>query len=144
MPCREDSRLSAWIDGELESKEAGAVETHVKGCPACQELVASLRSMSLSFDSDVSADPGFIVRFRANRDEISVAPWWTWRQLALRLVPIAGAVVVAAIVSLFVASPPDASLQALEREALGAPVAFDNGPEAVLSIAFEPFPQDID
>lgn len=144
MSCHEDGRLSAWVDGELSSNEARDVEAHVGVCTHCQELTASLRSMSLSFGLELSAalpDSGFIVRFREQRDGLSVA---TWRQLALRLLPLAAAVILAAIASLWVASPLDAPLQALEREALGAPVAFDSGPESVLSIAFEPFPQAIE
>ena len=143
MSCPED-HISAWMDDELSQRDALAVESHVAGCASCQELVASMRSMSRYFETEVASDPGFIVRFRERRDEVSVAPWWTWRQLALRLVPLAAAVLIAAIAALSVSSVPDGSLQELERDALGAPVAFDNGPEAVLSIAFEPFPVEIE
>lgn len=143
MSCPED-RISAWIDGELSERDADAIELHVAGCASCEELVTSLRSMSEHFDTEVDSDPGFIVRFRELRDDVSVAPWWTWRELALRLVPLAVAIVVAVIAALSISSAPESSLQALERDALGAPVAFDNSPEAVLSIAFEPFPEDIE
>ena len=143
MSCPEE-RISTWIDGELSERDAAAVDEHVAGCASCRDLVASLRSVSQYCEAEVPSDPGFLVRFRERRDEVSVAPWWTWRQLALRLVPLATAVLVAAIVALFVESGPDGSLQEVERDALGAPVAFDNGPEAVLSIAFEPFPEEIE
>lgn len=144
MTCPEDSRISAWIDGELTLDEIAVFETHLDSCAACRELASAFASMSKSLEVEVSSDPGFIVRFRQHRDELSVAPWWTWRQLALRLVPVAAAMIVAAIVALLGSSSPPVSLQALEREALGAPVAFDNGPESVLSIAFEPFPQELE
>lgn len=146
MSCPED-RISAWMDGELAQPEASAVETHVARCTSCQEMVSSLRNLSTLFEMDVTPDPGFIHRFREHRDELSVAPWWTWRQLALRLVPVAAAVLVAAIVTLWMLPtlpPLDGSLQALEREALGAPVAFESEAEPVLRIAFEPFPQEIE
>ncbi len=143
MSCPED-RISAWIDGELGRTDASSVETHVAGCATCQELAASLRNLSQYFETDVASDPGFVVRFRERRDQISVAPWWTWRELALRLLPLAAAVLVAAIAVLWMSQAPAGSLQELERDALGSPVAFDSGPEAVLSIAFEPFPEDIE
>ncbi len=143
MSCPED-RISAWIDGELAEPDASAVESHIAGCANCQELVASLRNLSRFFETEVASDPGFVVRFRERRDQVSVAPWWTWRELALRLVPLAAAVLVAAIAVLWMSAAPAGSLQELERDALGAPVAFDNGPEAVLSIAFEPFHEDIE
>ena len=139
--CPED-RISIWLDGELPQGEAGVVETHVDGCASCQELVQAFGSRTLP---QLEPDPSFIVRFRARRDELSIAPWWTWRQLALRLLPLAAAVVAAAVLSLWIASSSsESSLQALELEALGDPVAFDAEVEAVLSIAFEPFPSDIE
>ena len=139
--CPED-RISIWLDGELPQHEARVVETHVGGCASCQELVQAFGSRTLP---QLEPDPSFIVRFRARRDELSIAPWWTWRQLALRLMPLAAAVVAAAVLSLWIASSSsESSLQALELEALGDPVAFDAEVEAVLSIAFEPFPSDIE
>ena len=139
--CPED-RISIWLDGELPQHEAGVVETHVDGCASCQELVQAFGSRTLP---QLEPDPSFIVRFRARRDELSIAPWWTWRQLALRLLPLAAAVVAAAVLSLWIASSSsESSLQALELEALGDPVAFDAEVEAVLSIAFEPFPSVIE
>ena len=143
MSCPED-RISAWIDGELAQPDANAVESHVAGCAICQELVVSLRNLSQCFETDVASDPGFVVRFRERRDQVSVTPWWTWRELALRLVPLAAAMLVAAIAVLWMSAAPAGSLEELERDALGAPVAFDNSPEAVLSIAFEPFYEDIE
>ena len=139
--CPED-RISIWLDGELPQDEARAVEVHVDGCAGCQELVQAFGSRTLP---QLEPDPSFIVRFRARRDEQSIAPWWTWRQLALRLLPLAAAVVGAAVLSIWIASSSsESSLQALELEALGDPVAFDAEAEAVLSIAFEPFPSDIE
>lgn len=143
MSCPED-RVSAWMDGELGEQAARAVELHVSDCARCRELVVSLRAISEGLEAEVDPDPGFIVRFRERRDEVSVAPWWTWRQLALRLVPVAVAVVIAAIATLSLSSPPADSLREIERDALGAPVAVDSGPETVLRIAFEPFPGDIE
>ncbi len=145
MSCPED-RISAWMDGELVQADASAVATHVAECATCQELAASLRDLSTHFSKEIARDhdPGFIVRFRERRELVSVAPWWTWRELALRLVPLAAAVLVAAIAVLWMSQAPAGSLQELERDALGSPVAFESGPEAVLSIAFEPFPENIE
>ena len=141
MACPDD-RISIWIDGELLRDEARMVEEHVDGCAGCQELVQAFGSRALP---RLEPDPSFIVRVRARRDEQSIAPWWTWRQLALRLLPLAAAFIIAALMSLWIASSSsESSLQALELEALGDPVAFDAEVEAVLSIAFEPFPADIE
>lgn len=141
-PClSDDPRLSAWIDGELSEDEAGVVAEHVERCPACAELVASFRSWSFSETRAVEPDPGFLVRFRERRDALAVGPWWTWRRLALGLLPVAAVLLLAALVSIR-APAHRQTLEALENEAIGAPIAFDAGPEAVLSIAFEPFPAE--
>ena len=139
MQClKNDERLSAWIDGELSGEDARAVEAHVDRCSDCAERRASFRSWSFP---ELDPDPSFIARFRERRDAQSIAPWWTWRQLALRLLPLAALLLLAALVSVWVSGGGD-SFQALEHEALGAPVAFEAGPEVVLSMALEPFPED--
>jgi anti-sigma factor RsiW len=132
------------MDGELREQDARAVERHVAGCTACQEIVAAFEALAHELEAEVEPDPGFLVRFRQRRDEVSVAPWWTWRQLALRLVPVAAAVVASAIAALSLSGPSERSLQQIERDALGAPIVVDSGPETVLRIAFEPFPVDIE
>ena len=141
-PClSEDPRLSAWLDGELPKEEARAVAEHVERCPACADLVASFRSWSFPETRAVEPDPGFLVRFRERRDALGVAPGWTWRRLALGLLPVAAVLLLAALVSIWTPAESE-TLESLEQEAIGAPIAFDSGPEAVLSIAFEPFPAE--
>ena len=142
MGC-ENENISAWLDGELTDRDAGRVAAHVESCASCRETVAAFRSMSQYF-TELEPDPGFIVRFRERKEALSVAPWWTWRQLAIRLVPVAAAVLLAAFAAIWASSSQESSLQELELEALGDPVALDAGPEAVLSIAFEPFPEELE
>lgn len=142
MVC-ENERISAWLDGELSETESAAVESHVEGCASCRETVAAFRSLSQYF-SDPETDPGFVVRFRERKESLSVAPWWTWRQLALRLVPLAAAILIAALAAIWVSSSRESELRALELDALGDPIALETGPEVVLSIALEPFPEDLE
>ena len=39
-------RLSAWLDGDLPPAAAGAIDSHVAGCPACRTRAAELREVS--------------------------------------------------------------------------------------------------
>lgn len=149
MDCREDeSKLSGWLDGELSRSEASAVERHLAQCSRCQELADSLRETGLALvrleKRAVVADPGFLVRFRARREELSVAPWWTWRELALRLLPLAALVLVAAFLIVRFSSTEEGNFDALELEALGTPAGFGatSAGEPVLSIALAPFPAE--
>lgn len=146
MTCpKDDSRLSAWIDGELPEPEALEMDGHVAGCARCGELVSSFERLRESLAVELEPDPGFLVRFRERRDELSIAPWWTWRQLALRLAPLAAAALLLAAVSVVLSSSgPD--LDTLELEALGDSNAFGRSAsveEPVLSIALGPFPEEV-
>jgi anti-sigma factor RsiW len=159
MECT-DARISAWIDGELLASEASEVERHVARCSTCGTLANALRQTSRALarlpENELVPDPGFLVRFRARRDDLSVAPWWTWRELALRLLPLAALVLVAAALSVLLSSSVgrpvgpvgsdanDRNLSALELEALGSPAGLDatGSGEPVLSIALAPFPPE--
>jgi anti-sigma factor RsiW len=147
MKCpEEESKLSAWIDGELAASEARALESHLGDCPSCRGVLQSFRDLRAALGGKLEPDPGFVVRFRERRDEVSIAPWWTWRQLALRLVPVALGALVLAWLAVSSATPgPD--LGAFEVEALGNATSFDpDAPlaaEPVLSIALGPFPEEV-
>ena len=46
MTCQElDARLDDWLDGALAPSEAGPVEAHLAGCPACRESERRLRQV---------------------------------------------------------------------------------------------------
>jgi anti-sigma factor RsiW len=147
MSCPKDpSNLSAWLDGELDVPESDEIERHLARCSSCSGLVEELREMGSAIGVELPPDPGFVVRFRERRDAVSIAPWWTWRQLALRLVPVAlGALLLAWLA--VSSARPGADLQTLEVEALGNPTSFDpDAPlaaEPVLSIALGPFPEEV-
>jgi anti-sigma factor RsiW len=137
-----DPRWSAWLDSELEETAGREIDQHLTTCSGCRELAANLRSLGTMLHAELEPDPGFLVRFRARRDEMSVASFWTWRQFALRLLPLAVAVLIAALWTVLLSSPDDGTL---ELDALGGPTAFSaEGPsEPVLTIALEPFPLDM-
>jgi anti-sigma factor RsiW len=153
MRClaEDDARWSAWLDAELPDELRAEIEDHLETCSACREIDASLRSVAVALSDlapELEPDPGFLVRFRARRDEISVAPFWTWKQFALRLLPIAAAVLIAALWTVTLSAPEEHGMperNVLELEALGSPAAFAaEGPsEPVLTIALEPFPLDL-
>jgi anti-sigma factor RsiW len=150
MSCRhEQTSISALVDGELSEEAARELEARIEACADCRELLASFREMgpTLSNALKTEPDPGFLVRFRSRRDELSVAPWWTWRQLAMRLLPLTVAALAAAVAVVWVSLSQPGDFRELEVAAIGDPGAFvpaqANAPESVLSIALEPFPEEI-
>lgn len=145
---KHDSTLvSAWLDGELSHEDAERVGDHVVSCESCGELARELRSLAARIQVATEADPSFVTRFRARREELSVAPWWTWRQLALRLAPVALAMLLAALAAVMLAPEEAGGLRELELEALGDPSALGSQgtrtQEPVLRIALEPFPGEV-
>src|SRR5262245_55110261 len=48
--CDVKAKLVAWLDLELTSDEAGAVERHVEGCHECRRWVATYERVSQTFD----------------------------------------------------------------------------------------------
>lgn len=150
MTCRhEQTSISALVDGELDEDVAREVETRVETCPTCRDLAASFRGIraALSPALKTDPDPAFLARFRTRRDELSVAPWWTWRQLAMRLLPVTVAALLAAMAVVWLSTSGAGDLRELEMAAIGDPTAFlpaqANGPDSVLSIALEPFPEEV-
>ncbi len=128
--------LSAHFDGELEPSASEAVQDRLASDPDAASARERIRDVSRFLRTPTDPDPGFVVRFRARREALSVFPRWTWRQLGLRLAGAAAVLLAAAAVSLLTA--PDAgapegsvpasaelpapaeSLLALEDEILGA------------------------
>ncbi|HXV62908.1 MAG TPA: zf-HC2 domain-containing protein [Vicinamibacteria bacterium] len=140
MLCRDDEKISAWIDAELSQEEAERVAIHVERCSTCRELASSFRSLREGLGLEVEPDPGFVVRFRERRDE----PLWKWRRVGLRLLPFAAGALVAALITVWAAAQQETDLTVLEREAIGNDTVFARAtPEPVLLIALEPFPGEV-
>jgi len=142
MSCLKDEpRLSAWMDGELSETEAKLAAEHVNACAVCRAQVTALRAVRFP---TAEPDPNFIVRFREAKARQPWSPFdlaSQWRKLAFGLVPLAAAILVAA---LLVALGNDRDpLELVELEALGDPGALEVDSEMVTSIAFEPFPEDL-
>ena len=128
MPDQE--LLSAYLDGELPPPVAQRVEDRLAGDPALRREYFGLQQVSAVLRVHCEADPGFVVRHRQRREDLSPVLQWTWRQLGFRLSAAAAALLVAAGVSLYQAggTGPGANsgaegldLSALEGQVLGAP-----------------------
>lgn len=65
MTCtevRED--LIAWLDGELDVRQAARLGEHLDGCAACRAIAEQHRAVwrLLDHDADVPVAPGFVAR----------------------------------------------------------------------------------
>ena len=143
MTCeRWEPMLSPYADGELPASDVTAIEVHLGSCSRCREELASFRELSNLLASETDADPFFLTRFRARRDQLLAreALPAVWRRLAVRLLPLAAAALVAAAAALWI-STEEPELGELEAQHLGDGFLTTAGvPEPVLQIAFEPFP----
>ncbi|MCZ6792986.1 MAG: zf-HC2 domain-containing protein [Planctomycetota bacterium] len=101
-----ESRLKAWIDGELDTRTGREVETHVAGCAGCADRVADYRRLGeLIQRAEIAAvgggQPGVIYEKArvARRDEEGVI------RLLRRTAVTAAAVLVLAVTVAVAKSP---------------------------------------
>ena len=143
MTCeRWEPMLSPYADGELPASDLTAIEVHLEACPRCREELASFRELSSFLASETEADPFFLTRFRARRDQLLAreALPLVWRRFAVRLLPLAAAALLGAAAALWL-STEEPELGDLEAQHLGDGfLTTVEQPEPVLQIAFEPFP----
>jgi anti-sigma factor RsiW len=46
MPDQYNSKLGAYLDGQLDRRQVSELEIHLADCPACQAELAELRQLS--------------------------------------------------------------------------------------------------
>ena len=153
--------LSAYRDGELPPERAREVEERLAADPRFREEHRYLTQAAAILRVECEPDPGFLVRHRERREDLSPVRFWTWRQLGYRLSAAAAALLLAAGLSVWQAGLPEAEplvdaapaaeeldLLAFEGEVLAAPdpetgfeaefqtlAASDSAAEPVLVIA---------
>ncbi len=134
--------LSAYLDGELPLEQVRGVEERLGADPRFREEHLRLQRLAGILRVECEPDPGFLVRHRERREDLSPVRFWTWRQLGYRLSAAAAALLVAAGLSVWQAEQPAAEppasalpeaegldLVAFEGEMLAAP-SFETGFEA--------------
>lgn len=150
---KDQELLSAYRDGELSPTRAREVEDRLAVDPRFREEHRRLEQVSAIVQVRCEPDPGFVVRHRARRDDLSPVLRWTWRELGTRLAAVAAALLIAAGVSVWQTERPDGEalveyvppveeldLLALDGQILAAPefetlTATDPAEEPVLLIA---------
>lgn len=119
--------LSAYLDVELPPEQVREVEQRLAAEPRFREEHLRLQQVAAILRVECGPDPGFLVRHRERRDDLSPVRFWTWRQLGYRLSTAAAALLVAAGLTIWQAGQPEA-----EPLSGAAPV-----PEELDLLAFE-------
>ncbi|MDE2882693.1 MAG: hypothetical protein OXP70_12610 [Acidobacteriota bacterium] len=158
---KDQELLSAYRDGELPPDQVREVEERLAADPRFREEQLCLQQAASILRVECEPDPGFLVRHRERREDLSPVRLWTWRQLGYRLSAAAAALLVAAGLSVWQAGQPESEpladavpvveeldLLAFEGEILAAPspetgfeaefqtlAASDSAAEPVLVIA---------
>jgi anti-sigma factor RsiW len=103
--------LSAYLDGELPPAVARQVAERLNTDPGLRPGLKQeyyrLQQVSAVLQVRCEADPGFLVRHRQRREELSPILQWTWRQLGYRLAAVAATMLIAAGVSVWQAGTPE-------------------------------------
>ena len=100
--------LSAYLDGELSPGQVREVEERLAADPRFREEHLGLQRVAAILRVECEPDPGFLVRHRERREDLSPVRFWTWRQLGYRLSAAAAALLVAAGLSVWQAGLPEA------------------------------------
>ena len=94
MHCKNlKNRLSAYLDGELDSRTSSQIALHLEECSSCKLDVENLRKVNTFWEAEepMPTDPYFLVRLRARLREqernLPVA-FNVWRWLERALVPV--------------------------------------------------------
>jgi anti-sigma factor RsiW len=109
-PCREwNDRLLDFALGDLEPRDAAAVEAHLAGCGACAAAVSEFQRRAAEINSAVhqivqgaELRPGFFARVLARLEARPAPAWPRWR-LAVLGAGLATALVLGAILGPFLA-----------------------------------------
>ena len=105
---KDQELLSAALDGELPPERARDVEERLAADPRFREEHGRLQQAAAIVRVACEPDPGFLVRHRERREELSPVRLWTWRQLGYRLFAAAAVLLVAAGLSVWQAGQPAA------------------------------------
>lgn len=100
--------LSAYLDGELPPGQVRDVEERLAADARFREEHLRLTQVAAILRVECEPDPGFLVRHRERREDLSPVRLWTWRQLGYRLSAAAAALLVAAGLSVWEAEQPEA------------------------------------
>ena len=100
--------LSAYLDGELSAEQARKVEKRLGADMQFNRDHLRLQQVSAIVHVLCEPDPGFIVRHRERRKDLSPIPRWTWRELGYRLAAVAAALLFASGLSVWQSERPGA------------------------------------
>jgi predicted anti-sigma-YlaC factor YlaD len=98
MNCRKAERLLLnAIDGRLDERARGLLESHLEACPACRAAERQYRAMFRLLKSGPAAEPlpHFWQRLEPRlREETELVPLLFWERWALRAIPVFLALVI--------------------------------------------------
>jgi anti-sigma factor RsiW len=102
MSCEKmESRILAYVDGQLKESERPDVEKHLTACAPCRLRVEEFRAVSSLLEElpVIEPSPGFDARVRAL---VAAEPvktnWWAWLRVPPRVAFAASALLVASLV----------------------------------------------
>lgn len=95
--CENKTRLSAYIDGELQARECAAIERHLAACDSCAAELADLRNISRLIGD---WQPGMLSDAAALRihNALDMLNWRRMERIAGRLAALAASVALVALI----------------------------------------------
>ncbi|MGH9310313.1 MAG: DUF4349 domain-containing protein [Vicinamibacterales bacterium] len=126
--------LMAYVDGELAADRADAVESHVAGCGACQELIADLRRVSgnLARWTVAEAPPAAAPQLPESRARARAFFGWRWPAMTWRTATYGATLAAGALAFALLVAPR--TEQSAEQVAMRAVTGADSAPAAAAAM----------
>lgn len=143
MKCNKiQSRLSAFLDDELNEQEQQAIQQHVDFCKNCQAILAQFQKVNTILDDGVrlQADPFLITRIKTGAKE-SYSPL-RWVRVAMQKTLVPATVVAGLLVGVLIGI--QLNTLSVPQKAMSAAVAETEEPTSKYSVLdpniYEPMP----
>jgi predicted anti-sigma-YlaC factor YlaD len=120
-----ESRLCAWLDGELAGADRELMGAHLESCADCRALAAAMTRLAaeLPWLAELRPDPGFVAAVLAATLPVQVRlrRWWAavWPRWVRRPRFASEAAFIATMVLVLVFATPGSPLEAVPTKALG-------------------------
>jgi predicted anti-sigma-YlaC factor YlaD len=134
------SKLSAYLDGELTGQEMFCIRDHLNRCPPCREELCSLKGLKRLIGEIACPEPskGFETRLAASvTAERPQAPFWPFRSTVL-FVGVAGLTMVATLEVLSAFGPAPATTVRTDTSRPRAGIDFELNSDAMAASMADP------
>lgn len=94
MKCKDQKKLSAWLDGELDSKQRQEIATHLQECAECRRLAEELAAVSETMEAleGLEPSPYFTLGIKQKVANLKPSGRTGWRRILIPTIATAAGI----------------------------------------------------